>query len=357
LTPEDAQDPRIRALAEWTLARAVQSVDGMQSEVLALIQDNIEKSAAARIKGGIDLGPLRPLVGHLQTGQLNAVSMRVPGRSGAYLVLFEAQMQLFASTLSEAVASALPHPTNANGELAFDISVRGVTERIEANPEVADRLAEIVAIYALTGRIEHTEPFPVRPDYFKLASLLSTSLQYFVLSHEYAHILMGHLDTTTARKGVLPVTETKALVYSWEQELAADLLGMVLSINARTDCDTVGLTGSFWGIGLYFDALDVMDRAVALLETDDRERPPARLAPPSNLRKQRLCDSLSELGGGNTANAKTVRTALELVEAQGVIIRLLWERTRPVLLGLRRSGVRAAPKWRTIPKETGDEAG
>jgi hypothetical protein len=104
LTPEDAQDPRIRALAQWTLARAVQSVDGMQSEVLALIQDNIEKSAAARIKGGIDLGPLRPLVGHLQTGQLNAVSMRVPGRSGAYLVLFEAQMQLFASTLSEAVA-------------------------------------------------------------------------------------------------------------------------------------------------------------------------------------------------------------------------------------------------------------
>jgi hypothetical protein len=70
-----------------------------------------------------------------------------------------------------------------------------------------------------------------------------------------------------------------------------------------------------------------------------------------------LCDSLSELGGGNTANAKTVRTALELVEAQGVIIRLLWERTRPVLLDLRRSGVWAAPKWRTIPKETGDEAG
>lgn len=54
------------------------------------------------------LGPRRPLIGHLQTGQLNAVSMRVLGRSGAYLVVFEDQMPLFASKLSKAVAWAIP---------------------------------------------------------------------------------------------------------------------------------------------------------------------------------------------------------------------------------------------------------
>lgn len=92
---------------EREVARNVQNLYGALSEQLAKMQDNIEKNAAARIKG-LDLGPRRPLIGYLETGQLNAVSMRVPGSSGAYLVLFEDQIGLFASKLSQAVAWAFP---------------------------------------------------------------------------------------------------------------------------------------------------------------------------------------------------------------------------------------------------------
>jgi hypothetical protein len=111
----------------------------------------------------------------------------------------------------------------------------------------------------------------------------------------------------------------------------------------------------FLGIGLFFDALDVMDRAVALLETGDENARQLGSHPPSDLRKQRLRDFLPQLGGGNPANAERVRATLVLEEVQGEIIRLLWERTRPILLDLRRRGVSAARTWRTIPKETGDE--
>jgi len=352
-TPEQGQDPEIRALAERTAARGVQSVDDMFSEVLAGMQDDIEKTAAARIEG-MDLG--RPLIGHLQTGQLNAVSMRVPGRSGAYLVLFEDQMQRFASSISEAVAWVIPHsPADANGMMTFKMSVRDATERIEANPEVADRFANIVVTYAVTGSLNHIGSYLMPPGYFNFARQMCDSLVYFVLGHEYAHILLGHLDTTAARKGVLSATEAEALVYSWQQENGADWLGMVLSINACIEHGVGDISGGFSGIGLFFDALDVMDRAVALLETGDENARQLGSHPPSDLRKQRLRDFLPVLGGGEPAGDERVRIALASDEIQGEIIRLLWERTRPILLDLRRDGVPAARTWRTIPKETGNE--
>jgi len=356
LTPEQAQDPQVRAQVEQTAARTVQNMDDVLSEILTKQQDNIEKTAAARIEG-LDLGSRRPLIGHLRTGQLNAVSMRVPGRSGAYLVLFEDQMSSFASELSQAVAWAIPHgPTDANGNMEFKMSVRDVTERIEADPEVADRFADVVVTYAVTGslyqvRRGHMMP----PGYLNLAAMLNTSLEYFILGHEYAHILLGHLDTTAARKGVLPVTEAEVLAYSWKQELDADWLGMVLSVNAHVEHGVGDIDIGFSGIGLFFDALDVMDRAVALLKTGDENARQLGSHPPCDMRKQRLRDFLPQLGGDGPANAKRVQTALGLAEVQGEIIHLLWERTRPTLLDLRRRGVPAARTWQTIPKETGDE--
>lgn len=107
------------------------------------------------------------------------------------------------------------------------------------------------------------------------------------------------------------------------------------------------------GIGLFFDALDVMDRAVALLQTGDENARQLGSHPPSDLRKQRLRNSLPQVC--DPASAKSVQDALFVAEIQGEIIHLLWERTRPILQDLRRRGVSAAHTWRTIPKETGDE--
>ena len=129
---------------------------------------------------------------------------------------------------------------------------------------------------------------------------------------------------------------------------------MCLSINACIEHNSMDIFGGFLGIVLFFDALDVMDRAVALLETGDENARQLGSHPPSDLRKQRLRDFLPQLGGGEPANAERVETALALAEVQGEIIRLLWERTRPILLDLRRDGVPAARTWRTIPKEIGD---
>ena len=348
------QYPQLRARAKRQLASVVQNRDGALSEELGRKQENIEKSAARRITGG-DLSHLRPLVGYLETGQLNAVTMRVPGRSGAYLVTFEDQLWEFAGKLSKAVAWAIPY----DGE-TFEMSVDAVTERIKANPDVVAYFAAIVVTYAVTGSLNQTDdPQPMRLGYHFFADkILSNSLHYFVLGHEYAHILHGHLETTATRKGAW-ATEAEALAYSWQQELDADRLGMMMAINAYIEYEEVfvyrDISGGFSGIALFFGALDVMDRAVALLETGDENARQLGSHPPSDMRMQHLRGHLPKLGGDQPAGVKMVQEALKRAEIQQEIIRLLWEWTRPLLLGLHRRGVPAARKWRTIPKETGDE--
>jgi hypothetical protein len=352
LNPAQRQDPRLRALVEQEVTRAGQNPDESFDEMLAVMQDRIEATAASRIDG-VDLALRRPLVGRLPTGQLNAVSMRVPGRSGAYLVLIEDQLALFASKLSKAVAWAIPHgPADGTGNLTFQVGVPTVTERIRADPEVAERFAEIVVAYATTGTVGAAGHHLLPPGYLHFAYSLVTALEYFVLGHEYAHILNGHLDTTPVRTGALPATEAEALAYSWQQELDADLVGMILSINALIDHERLDMDFGFAGIGLFFDALDVMDRAVALLQTGDENARQIGSHPPSELRKQRLREFLPRMAGDDSERAKV---ALGLAEVQGEIIRLLWERARPVLVDLRRRGVPAALTWRTVPKETAGE--
>jgi hypothetical protein len=354
--PEQRRDPKIRAMAEQIATVASNGGDSY-SELLAGIQDHIEKTAAARVEG-LELESRRPLVGYLKTGQLHAVSMRVPARSDAYLVLLHDQMMSFAHQLSRAVTWAIPHgPPDADGMFTFNMSVRDVTERIETNPEVVGRFADIVVTYASTGNLRQVDYLAVTPIYARLGGMLRTSLEYFIMGHEYAHILLGHLDTAAVSKGVLPgATEFESLVYSWAHEFNADLLGMMLSINAEIERNSGSIDTCFAGISLFFDALDVMDRAVALLQTGDENARQLGSHPPSELRKQRLRDFLPKMCENDPARAEEAAAALFRAEIQGEVIRLLWERTRPILQDLHRCGVSAASTWRTIPKESGSES-
>lgn len=129
---------------------------------------------------------------------------------------------------------------------------------------------------------------------------------------------------------------------------------MILSINTCIEQGIGDIDFGFAGIGLFFDALDVMDRAVALLETGDDNARQLGSHPPSDLRKRRLRDFLPQMVTGDPTHAR-VPTALIREQVQGEIIRLLWERTWPILLDLRRRGEGAARTWRAVAKETLDE--
>ncbi|HEX7160978.1 MAG TPA: hypothetical protein VF223_07045 [Trebonia sp.] len=368
LFPERAEDPRVRAEMERIADRAAAGdSSGVLHALLAEEQKCIEKALATRVtvKGKApDIGG-RTLVGFLGRGQVNAASMRVPG-ADAYLIVFDEQMLLFTHHLSSALALAAPRSESADSSdgVAFTWDRQDIGGRIKAHPEIADRFADIVATYARTGRVGlgyggAGDRLPL--GYSALAHVLNISLSYFVLGHEYGHIVLGHPDMpapdvmakTAAAAGIeVPANFTQA--YLWAQEWDADLLGMKLALTAGINYGRLDLPTTFMGVGLFFAAMDVMDRAVALLQTGDENASQLGSHPPSDSRRRQLREALAKMADDELAHdARKVEIALELDEAEAETIRLLWERTRPVLADLHRRGVAAARTWRTIPKETG----
>lgn len=413
--PDYRENPGRWATLEGRVTRWLDGVYDSYIDELAKAQVDVEETAASTMMG-LDLGQ-RPLVGHLRTGHIHAVtklaradfedtaaepksstlwaklsaitrSTRLlvqsdPGRMPVrmwlsevrrqagqvkrrrpYLILIEDQLSLFVEQFGSIVARAIPrHPSaDSTGRKGFIFSVPHVTQWIEAHPEIADLFTEVVVAYAVRASLSvdfnvvHETP----PDHAGFAKVLQTSLRYFVLGHEYAHILFGHLEKTAPNKNVLPVTDAEALKYSWQQELEADSFGMMIALNAAVGRAKLDHPTAFLGICLYLDAMDVMDRAVAVLETGDEDLRQIGSHPPAYRRKRGVRRTLAmmvEADGDGTADPvqAMMRNALEMEEIQAEIIRLLWERTRPVLLDLWRRGVRAAPMWRIVWKDTGDQ--
>ncbi|XVQ06623.1 hypothetical protein ACQP1W_28675 [Spirillospora sp. CA-255316] len=356
--PEEHMIPALRAKVEQYFARARKNPEAAVSEVLAERMDEIERIAASQVKiDDVAFTPARPAVGLLRTGQLNAASMRVPGTSDAYLVLFEDQMISFTQRLGRAIAWAIDQgPNDANGRYMFDWSESSTAKRLKAHPEVAEHFTSLVVDYAVTGMVGalDVETAPARA---QLASRLSNALQYFVLGHEYAHIMLRHVDVSPTRKAVLPAAEAEVLMHSWRDEIQADQTGLALALSAGSVYGAHPFPQTVMGACLFFEALEVMDRAVALLQTGDEDSRQLGSHPPAVARKAALRSMIKQMPDSSRRNVEVKQTALDVTEILEGIISLLWGRTRPILLEMRRRGVQAAHTWRTIPKETGDPGG
>ncbi|GAA0492822.1 hypothetical protein Ade02nite_69590 [Paractinoplanes deccanensis] len=342
ISPAQRTDPEmIDAFARHSERMTTTTQDDSFSEMFTQMLTVLERTVAEQ-NPEVDLVPLRPLVGHLQTGHLNAVTMRVPVTS-AHLVLVEDQMPLFANKLSKAFAWAVPREKESDGLHHFQFGADPVRARLDADPAIAERFGEIVLHYAVYGALGNTAHHLLPNGWFNFASLLRDGLEYFVLGHEYAHVLCNHLDGAESRRGVLPVEEVEAIAWSWRQELDADLLGTMMAINAMR-AEGVDTTTAFMGVSLFFDTMDVLDRAVSLLLTGSEQSHQVGSHPPSALRKEHLAQQLAK---------GPLRDVLGVGEIVGEVVESLWQRARPQVLAMHRRGARPAPMWHTIAKETG----
>ncbi len=285
----------------------------------------------------------------------------MPGDSGSHLVLFDQQIAVFIANIVQAVLRVVPlGPADATGTPFLHFTIPAVTGQIKSDPDIAQHFENTVLYYAVTGRLDRALG-PVSfldlptPTHSRLSLIMQMAMWYFVLGHEYAHVLLGHLHTTGTRKGILAFVDAEALDYSWQQEHDADACGLVLAEAASAKRQGDPVLFAHLGICLFFDALDVMDRAIAVLQTGNENALQLGSHPPPRLRKQHLHELVLPRMRMDQSDGEYVREGMrEMASASEEVIRLLWERTRPRLLDLHRQGVSASPTWRTTPKQASD---
>ncbi|MFH8591634.1 hypothetical protein [Streptomyces rimosus] len=294
-------------------------------------------SLADRIEKYLPDPFIRPVLGSLDTGEINAVTLLAPD-ARTHLVIFESELFTFANLFSKAVAMAMPFEDAGGGRTAFSVHPDKVRRHLKHSPDAILRFADVVRAYLFEGEPSRARPYHAPHPIDVQAAILRDGLELFVLGHEYGHVLLDHLAESQSPRRV-PGTadgELTEVTWKWKQEHDADTLGWFLCTKVMTE--KYDLAFSHAGTELFFSACEVLERALSLLVEGRSEAHPASPThPPIAERRDALRTLLRDERQGESA--------IILGTAIQDIVDILWEPTAPHLLGLLKRGQQPDPRW------------
>ncbi|WP_280333077.1 hypothetical protein [Nocardia wallacei] len=343
-TIENPNDKSFHFLTDEWISNAVGTVDDLWDAHFTKVMQKI-KGAANVLFASESLEEQRLVIGHMATGNLNAMTMPVPEHPGTFLVVLEDEVISFATFACAVLAGTVPYDPAEQEKITLVLDEREIEQQIATDSILVDRFTELTIRYAIYGNLRGVLPPPLSASHLLLSEMLIAAVDCFVVGHEYAHAVMEHLDNAE-------VPEAEIHTYLWNQEMDADLLGAGLAMVAIEQHDYA--TG-FAGICIFFGMLDVIERTVSLLQTGLEDSRPFGTHPPASLRRQFLCESLPKLAGGDPRVAEQLKMALEVADSFTRVIDLLWNRIKPIVVDLHAQGIPAAHKWRTATKNTAPE--
>jgi hypothetical protein len=247
----------------------------------------------------------------------------VDASTEGHLVLFESQFVVFATLMAKAVT--------------------GAADRLPTAPRL---FTDVLVAYATAGRPGAVGPFLPVADRGSSASLAS-AMFLFMIAHEYAHAVLGHVGEARRRPGLLSEDDdTRTLVYSWRHVLDADVIGVRLAVEAAAR-DGVELATVLRGADLLLSSLEVMDRAVALLHAGDETALQLGPHPPGSMRRTSLRRLVPQMAGIQSRDA--VSAAVAAAERQARDVEELWVGARSVLTRHRAEDVSVHFCWHLSP--------
>ncbi|MBI3254066.1 MAG: hypothetical protein HYZ56_05165, partial [Nitrosopumilales archaeon] len=167
-----------------------------------------------------------PHFGTVHMGSINAATY--PCDNGEYLIVFEVELMTFCNLLCKIIAKIFPH-YDPKSEKNLEYYKEKIAGKIKEEPEVIQRFQELIVAFVTTGRATPASQYFLDPKYYPFLTHLRLAMEVFIVGHEYAHIMLGHVDTNYTRKNVV-MEDISSVIFSWEQESSADYLGLPLMI-------------------------------------------------------------------------------------------------------------------------------
>ena len=215
------------------------------------------------------------------------------------------------------------------GKVAFD---QGALEgHLDANRGLQDAFLQIILKYAanlgkadvsdILSRIKRGKA----PGESREWSLFGTCQLMFVLGHEYGHLLAGHLSPAKGALCMVGGIQLENQRNSWEEEMAADLIGEVLVDRYLA---SIGMQSGEGAVVAAFSlsALDLLQRAMAIIRTGYETNRPVVSHPPPFIRRYRL----QTAGLGRLRDKKRVATSIVYRSSKMLeyVLETLWHREK-----------------------------
>lgn len=271
-----------------------------------------------------------PVFGVLPTGQPNGMAILVPG-SRCPVIALEQGMVSFIHISAQCIVACFPFSISETRQVQVRTQGDGWKEKIRNNDWLVGQFAEFLENYAVRGFADVHKLVAPEPHHALMAGSMMRSAQTFVVSHEYAHLLKGHLTERSQRApanvGNVKVEEIRK---NWNQEYEADSLGFILM--AETLHQLVPFYHAM-GTGLFLAAVDILSRCFRTLETGEEATGDSPTHPPNAERATRLAELMGEFAGDKEEVRRLFRLPREILE-------FLWASVRPRVEVRHRSGQR-----------------
>jgi hypothetical protein len=207
--------------------------------------------------------------GSLPTGTIDAQALLPPGAKQP-LVIMNRDLFFFTGAFSKAISDAIPISVQNRG-VVLDNSENGIRERLRSKPYIVENFADALSRLVRDGSSKGAIEITLDEIHNHIHARLMSAMDHFLIAHEEAHAILGHVSKSTAPLHVIGTykTEVRAKdvartaaakpgsevtlktvdetllqvqVRTREQELRADELGFkLLILTEKKANDPVGL--------------------------------------------------------------------------------------------------------------------
>ncbi len=333
---------------QWTQTKKIEIPTKYQNpweyKIILDIANRIETSANSlrfsfkNIEWGLKDLPLnivKPMIGTLPTGDIQGTTYLVPS-SNEYVIVFENDLLHFCNLLSKIIAIGMPLKSVEGNDIHFSTKNNAIQKNIDQNGIILQRFQELILAYLIEGTVTKATPYVLEFPHARLADPLLKSMEHFVMGHEFAHIYLKHVENKKTNAD-------KPIVFLWKEEEEADSLSVLLTIGAMQNMGAVGSAGCI-GAECFFSALEVIERGKCILKTGKdnwywsggKKDGPLGKHPPSETRRTKIREDMVKYFG-----EKSIEVGSYVQE----IIKILWEKTKPLLVQKYQDRVKLNPRW------------
>lgn len=219
-------------------------------------------------------------VGVLDLSEANAKA--IPAPNGGWLIVVNWGLPIFLYEVARAISTRFRFQ-DSTGHSPFG-------ESLLEFEETCRYIAEIFAWYRGVGRPAAFD-FPVHPAQVVAAGKLAIFAEQFVVCHEMAHFLAGHIETPFSGRKYMANLPGDVPPSSWEQEMEADRVGLRILLGRDDPALRAEQVNAFTGADFFLQVMSLFEELAQI--------PPAETHPPSSLRLKQLRDYAKSLCGDN----------------------------------------------------------
>lgn len=203
------------------------------------------------------------------------------------LIIISDGLFTFANLISKVIAQVFPLK-EMDSEQSFSVDIDNVQRQIENNKEIKLRFYDLMLACLITGEPPRARQYFIEFRLNWLLEIIRNSFETFVVAHEYSHSILGHLEdkriNSTSKIDELKDCEFEKIVHSWEEEIEADLYGVIMTL-AVMGKKGVDRYMTMMGIIVCMNSLELFDRIEMLRSGNSTDRKMSRSHPPGWVRE------------------------------------------------------------------------